>query len=205
MLENKVIVLTGGLGFIGGHLANYFINKGAKVYILDKFDKDCPRHLYNYKVLKHKNYERNFIELDITNGRIYKNIANKLPSAIYYTIHLAALTGVRSDIDSGLYFQTNVYGTKNTIKYLALKSQHFINFSSSNIYGNCKALKITENEKRIPINIYGYSKMFAEMACEKLFNDSIKSSNLKSITTLRPFNIYGTNYKECMVVFHKYF
>lgn len=204
--KGKVFLITGGLGFIGGHLIKWLLSKGAEVYIIDNrlmTPKKNSRQAYNMNM---------FLNLGINYGHLLIGDINdifelkarqtKIPNEIFCTIHLAAHTGVSRDgkISIGDYFTTNINGTKNIVDIFAPMSKHFINFSSSNVYGDCKDYYISENSETNPINAYGRSKLEAENYCREFVEDG-DVGLLKSMITLRPFNVYGSNYKKGAAIY----
>ena len=204
--KGKVFLITGGLGFIGGHLAKWLLSKGAEVYIIDNklmTPRKNSRQAYNMNMLLNLgiNYGHLLVG-DISNISEIRARRTRIPNEIFCTIHLAAHTGVSRDgkISGGDYFATNINGTKNIVDIFAPMSTHFINFSSSNVYGDNKDYYISENSETNPINAYGVSKLEAEGYCKE-FIESEDTGLLKSLITLRPFNIYGPNYKNGAAIY----
>jgi len=108
-------------------------------------------------------------------------------------IHTAALAGVRrSELYPEDYISTNIIGTKNLIdlseKYGVT---HFINFSSSSVYGADTKDGLKEDALKNPKSIYGMTKLMAEQIVER---SSIKT------TTIRPFTVYGENGRGDLVI-----
>jgi len=108
-------------------------------------------------------------------------------------IHCAALAGVRrSELYPEDYISTNVIGTKNLIdlseKYGV---KHFINFSSSSVYGADTKDGLKEDAVKNPKSIYGMTKLMAEQL--------VARSSIKT-TTIRPFTVYGENGRGDLVI-----
>ena len=181
------IFITGVAGFIGFSLANSFLNKGHRVYVIDNLDQ-----YYSIKIKKkrlnilkkYKNFA--FNKVDILNyAKLFNTINNKKIDVI---IHLAAQTGVRySIINPNKYLDVNISGFMNLIK--AIKNKKIIKFiyaSSSSVYGDSKKFPLKENDNLNPKNIYGLSKKINEEIA------NLKQYNFKiNFIGLRFFTIFG--------------
>ena len=100
------ILLTGGAGFIGSHVADELIAKGNRVVIIDNLSTG-----FEYNI----NPESKFIKADITDFKKIEEIfAEELPEIVY---HVAAQIDVRKSVSDPLFdAQTNIMGTLNLIK-----------------------------------------------------------------------------------------
>ena len=175
----KKVLITGGAGFIGHHLAKKLINKSIKVNILD-----------NLSTGKLKNIQKNtkFIKGDV---KKYNDVvkASKECDAIF---HLAASTQLqKSIVDPSETIQNNVIGTVNIIKICLKKKINLIFASSCSIYDLNAKVKLKENENVNPENPYALSKFIGE----KLIKFYGKNQNLK-FNILRFFNVFGPNQNE---------
>jgi len=124
------IIITGGAGFIGSHLAEFLVNKGYKIVIIDNLSTG---RLSNIKSFKKR---VKFVKADIS--KIGKWIDNFKNTQVVY--HLAALADIVPSIQNPKkYFDSNVVGTENIasaiIKY---KVKKVIYSASSSCYGNPK-------------------------------------------------------------------
>jgi len=153
------ILVTGCLGFIG-----------SKLYA--EIEKDHELVGYDIKVND-----------DIRDRRKLEYLFETENFDI--VIHLAALTGVRrGELYPDEYISTNVIGTKNLVELSEKYGvKHFINFSSSSIYGESKKA-LSEVDMPNPNSIYGMTKLMAEQI--------VRRSSLEW-TTIRPFTVYGEN------------
>jgi len=183
MKKIKKILITGGCGFIGSHLSNFFFDryKKAKIIIYDKMT--YAAHISNIKeILQSKRAV--LIKKDICN----------LPALIKYSanvdllIHAAAESHVdNSFILSDNFIKTNIQGTKNVMEAsLINKIKNIIHLSTDEVYGEIFKGKFIEESSLNPSNPYSSSKAAAEM----IVKGYIKSYKLP-VKVIRPNNIYG--------------
>ena len=172
------ILITGGAGYIGSHIAEQLIKKKYDVIILDNL-KTGHEKLINQKA--------NFIKGDINNKKLVNNIIRRYN--IQTIIHLAAFLNVsEAERNKSRYYKNNIDGTKNII--LACKNtsvQNFIFSSSSSIYGNIKG-SISERNKPNPKGYYAYTKFRGE----ELIKQYAKRYKYR-YGILRYFNVTGAS------------
>ena len=176
----STILITGGAGFIGSNLCEYFISKGNKVICLDNF---ATGHHHNLKnCIGNKNFE--LIEGDIRNS-VTCNFAVK---NVDFVLHQAALGSVpRSIIDPITTNQVNVSGFLNML--VASKDanvKRFIYAASSSTYGDSVALPKVEDTIGKPLSPYAITKYTNELYAD-IFS---KNYGLETIG-LRYFNVFG--------------
>lgn len=194
------IIITGGAGFIGSHLAEKLLNLGNLVVCIDNFD-----NFYNPE-LKRKNISslllnKNFIlqQLDIRDFQQIKECFKNFD--VDLVIHLAAKAGVRPSIQDPLgYFNTNVMGTLNILEAMRLNRINKMIFaSSSSVYGNNSKVPFAENDQTdFPISPYASTKKSAESLCytyHHLYNFKI--------FCLRLFTVYGPRQRPDLAI-HKF-
>ena len=99
-------------------------------------------------------------------------------------IHLAGKT--EKGLEWEEYFENNVIGTLNILKYCVEKNIKKIIFVSSYVYGNPKYLPIDEQHPIAPHNLYTKSKFLAEELCKKF-----SEMHDLNVIVLRPFNIFA--------------
>jgi len=173
MIKNKLIIVTGGAGFIGSHIAEE-LSKDNDVIVID--------NLYAGKI---ENIPPNvkFIQADI---RDYKSIA-ELISQADYVFHEAALVSVVESVERPLLTEEiNVLGTLNILKALSDGQGKLIFASSAAVYGDNQNLPLKESEKPKPLSPYGITKVSAEYYCKVFYE-------LYGVPTvsLRYFNVFG--------------
>ncbi len=179
--NNSYILLTGGAGYIGSHVALQFTKyTQKKLIILDNLSS-------GHKTLINK--KSKFLKADINNKALMKSIFSKY--RIDTVIHLAAKSiSKNSFLEKNKFIRTNYLATKKLCKLcLEFNVKYFIFTSSASVYGNKKGA-ISENSKTLPLTPYGISKLKAEKEIVKLFNKKIK------FAILRLFNVAGADYKN---------
>ncbi len=184
----KMILVTGGAGFIGSHVCDRLLEKGHKVICLDNFNDYYDPRIKKKNIshnLKNPNFKLE--KIDITEFEELKKVFEK--HNIQKIIHLAARAGVRPSIrQPDLYFDVNVKGTQNLLELSRRNSiKTFIFGSSSSVYGNNKTIPFSEKHSTDnQISPYAASKKCGEILC----NSYSKLYNL-NITCLRFFTVYG--------------
>lgn len=191
------ILITGGAGFIGSHLAEKLLDEGHRVVVIDNFDdfydpKEKRRNLIHCR----SNPEFFLVEGDIRDEKKLKNVFNK--DKIDVVVHLAAKTGVRPSIKHPqLYQETNIGGTLSLLEVVKdFKVKNFIFGSSSSVYGERSKVPFRENDRvDRPISPYGLSKVAGEQLCyvyHHLYGIPV--------TCLRFFTVYGPRQRPDMAI-----
>ena len=174
------VLITGGAGFIGSNLCEYFLNKNYKVVCLDNFSTG---HHYNIsEFLDNKNFT--LIEGDIRDFETCRKAVKNSD----YVLHQAALGSVpRSINDPILTNDVNVSGFLNMITASRdAKVKRFIYAASSSIYGDSVSLPKLENVIGKPLSPYAITKYVNELYAD-IFS---KTYGLETIG-LRYFNVFG--------------
>ena len=152
------ILITGGAGFIGSHLADFLISKKYEVVAVDNFllgRKNNITHLINSKNFK-------FIEEDLLNINKLKKIFQKNDFDVVF--HLAANSDIQNSAKNPQIDLDNTFMTTwNTLECCRLFNvNNFVFASSSAIYGDVQE-KLTENFGPLfPISYYGAGKLASE-------------------------------------------
>lgn len=180
-MSNKTrVLITGGAGFIGSNLCEYFLNKGYVVTCLDNF---ATGHRHNIEpFLSHPDFT--LIEGDIRDLETCQKAANGQD----YVLHQAALGSVpRSLKDPLTSNEVNVSGFLNMLwasKDAGVK--RFIYAASSSTYGDSESLPKVEEVIGKPLSPYAITKYVNELYAE-IFS---KSYGIETIG-LRYFNVFG--------------
>ena len=189
------IVITGGAGFIGSHIAENFAKDGHEVVIIDNLDP------YYSVDIKKRNIDivlssgdATFINADITNLEKIKEI---IDSTVDYVYHEAAQAGVRISVEDPFKpNNVNVLGTLNVLKAsLEADVKKVINASSSSVYGKVKYLPFDEKHPTEPVSPYGVSKLAAEHYCRVFY----EVYGLPT-TSLRYFTVYGPRMRPDLAI-----
>lgn len=161
--SEKVVLLTGGAGFIGSHVADMLLTRGDRVVIVDEmndyYDVRLKQANLAYLHEKHGDVKLTIYRGDICDVDFISDVFEKeRPS---HVCHLAARAGVRASIvDPYIYVHSNVEGTT---RLLDLSRQYFIkNFvyaSSSSVYGCSDKHVLSENDVvEKPVSPYAATK-----------------------------------------------
>ncbi|WP_017494988.1 SDR family oxidoreductase [Flavobacterium sp. WG21] len=174
------ILITGGAGFIGANLSEYFLDKGYKVVCLDNFSTG---HRYNLSdCLSNPNFT--LIEGDIRNLADCKRAVENVD----YVLHQAALGSVpRSINDPVTTNDVNVSGFLNMLTASRdAKVKRFVYAASSSTYGDSIGLPKIEEVIGKPLSPYAITKYVNELYAE-IFS---KTYGIETIG-LRYFNVFG--------------
>lgn len=172
------IIVTGGTGFIGSHIARRLTNDNHQVIIIDNL---CEGKLENIADIKNK---VKFYKEDILNltflEKIFKNVD--------YVFHEAALRSVERSVQNPL--ETNRVNIEGTLNVLLAsrnnKVKRVIFAGSSSVYGEQKAKVLTEALCSNPVSPYALSKLTGEFYLKQFYD----LFGLETIT-LRYFNVFG--------------
>ena len=174
------ILVTGGAGFIGSNLCEYFLSKGHQVTCLDNF---ATGHRHNLKdFINHPDFS--LIEGDIRN----LSDCQKAVQGVDYVLHQAALGSVpRSIKDPITTNEVNVSGFLNMLAASRdAKVKRFVYAASSSTYGDSQGLPKVEEVIGKPLSPYAITKYVNELYAD-IFS---RTYGLETIG-LRYFNVFG--------------
>lgn len=179
-MTGKQILVTGGAGFIGSALSEYFLEQGNQVVCLDNFLTGHRRNIEPF--LEKKNFR--LIEGDIRDQDTCRNAA----TGMEYVFHQAALGSVpRSVEDPASTNDINIKGTLNML--IASRDagvKRIVLASSSSVYGDSPGLPKVEEKTGEPLSPYAVTKVVGEKYA-RLFWDIY---GLETVS-LRYFNVFG--------------
>ncbi len=183
-----MILVTGGAGYIGSHMALKLLENNEKVVVFDNFSTG---HIETIETLMKEgkdNFE--FFEGDLLN----LNDLNALFKGrnIEAVIHFAAFSLVEeSTKNPAKYYKNNVTGSINLLDAMHKYNVNKIVFSSTAAtYGEPEEIPIKETSPQNPVNPYGTSKL----TVEKIMDDYDRAYGIKSVR-LRYFNVAGADSK----------
>ncbi len=174
------ILITGGAGFIGSNLCEYFLSKGHQVTCLDNF---ATGHRHNLKdFMDNANFR--LVEGDIRN----LSDCEKAVQGVDYVLHQAALGSVpRSIKDPITTNEVNVSGFLNMLTASRdAKVKRFVYAASSSTYGDSQGLPKVEDVIGKPLSPYAITKYVNELYAD-IFS---RTYGLETIG-LRYFNVFG--------------
>lgn len=169
-------IVTGGAGFIGSHLVEELIFKGAEVHVLDSMISGHLDYVHPHAVIH---------TYDICSKEAKQIILQEKPDVVF---HLAAQADVGRSIRDPKYdADVNINGTINILDACCKASVKKVIFAStSGVYGNLQKDLISEEDLAVPISYYGLSKLTAESYI-RLFYQLYRLP----YTILRYGNVYG--------------
>lgn len=181
------ILLTGGCGYIGSHVAVTLAGAGYKIIILDNFSNSNRKilekltDLIDDQIICH--------EGDVLNIQLLKSIL--LDYEVDAVIHLAGLKAVAESFSKPLnYYRNNVSGTLSLLEAMHEVGIKTLIFSSSaTVYGKPDYLPLDEQHPACPISPYGRSKHYAE----EIMADLVAADADWKINVLRYFNPAGAH------------
>ena len=179
------VLITGGAGFIGSHLAEQLVNRGDDVVIIDDLSTGS---IHNIKALKTSNHFEYFID-SVTNERLMAELVDSA-DVIY---HLAAAVGVKLIVESPTRtMETNIRGTEIILELAAKKKKRVLITSTSEVYGKRDTVPFQEGNDLI---LGPPDKGRWSYACSKLIDEflAIAYWKEKRVPTVvaRMFNVVG--------------
>ncbi len=180
----KKILITGGGGYIGSHVAKLFLEKGFPVVVLDNFFRGYREPLRILSKIGSIEVE----EADLLDADAVRAVFAK--HDIGAVLHFAALCIVNESVEQPeLYMRNNVEGTGNLLSAMRASGVKRLIFSSTcAVYGEAEYLPVDEAHPLHPANPYGESKL----AAEELVRQAGKRYELHSII-FRYFNVCGAS------------
>ena len=194
------ILLTGGAGFIGSHVAEALVRRANEVCIVDNFDSFYPSSRKRQNLdLVGKAGDFDFQEVDIRDleslSRVFED---HRPDIV---IHLAAKAGVRPSIhDPATYYEVNVRGTLNLLEMCRQQRVgKFLFGSSSSVYGDANSAPWSEDVTNLrPVSPYAASKVAGEVLCH-----TYAHLHAIRVVCLRFFTVYGPRQRPDLAI-HKF-
>ena len=179
------VLITGGAGFIGSHLAERFVNRGDHVAIVDDLSTGS---IHNIKALKTSNNFEYFID-SVTNEQLMAELVDSA-DVIY---HLAAAVGVKLIVESPTRtMETNIRGTEIVLELAAKKKKRVLITSTSEVYGKRDTVPFQEGDDLV---LGPPDKGRWSYACSKLIDEflAIAYWKEKRVPTVvaRMFNVVG--------------
>jgi UDP-glucose 4-epimerase len=175
-LSGRVLV-TGGAGFIGGHLVKRLKERGLEVTVLDNLSTGSMKNLEEATAVE-------FVKGEITD----RSLTGKLMRDTDAVIHLAAIVDHETCLrDPAVAREVNVNGTQTLLEEAGERDvQRFVYASSAAVYGHATEVPIREDSRLAPISPYGASKAEAEQRCLEY----AQTYGMRVIC-LRFFNVFG--------------
>ncbi len=191
-LDGLRVLITGGAGFVGSHLADLLIQRGSEVVVYDNFN---PFYSGKERNVVHNLQKKNYrlVKADILD---YESLV-KATKGVDVVFHQAAQAGVRYSIKHPLeVHRINTTGTLNVLLAARDSDVSKVVFaSSSSVYGVPRSLPISEEHPTNPNSPYAASKLAAEKYC-KVFSEVYGLE----VVMLRYFSVYGPRGRPDQVI-----
>lgn len=201
-IHGKSILVTGAAGFIGSHVAESLLARGASVVALDNFDSFYDPSLKRMNILELERVASRvqakfrLIEADIRDERAIAAVFER--QRFDGVIHLAARAGVRPSIaEPALYASVNVVGTSVLLEAARRAGcARFVCASSSSVYGNNRRVPFSETDPvDHPISPYAATKK----ACE-LIGHTFHHLYGMPVAMLRFFTVFGPRQRPDLAI-----
>jgi UDP-glucose 4-epimerase len=183
----KNILVTGGSGYVGSHLAVKLLELGYNVTLVDNFSNSNKLVIKKIKKITNKNFF--FYKLNILDSKKLFTILKK--KKIQSVFHLAAFKSVNESVlFPAKYYNNNIFGIISLIEAMEKAYVYNLIFSSSAVvYGESMYLPIDEDHPVKPLSPYGLSKLL----CEQYLNYIVSKNKKWKIISLRYFNPVGSH------------
>lgn len=199
-LNNKNILVTGAVGFIGSYLSKRLVNEypTCTVIGLDNMNDYYDVSLKEYRLNELQNFSNfKFIKGNLADKQLISQIFEDYKPSV--VVNLAAQAGVRYSIDNpDVYIESNIIGFYNILEACRhYPVEHLVYASSSSVYGNNEKVPYSTDDKvDNPISLYAATKKSNEL----LAHCYSKLYNIPS-TGLRFFTVYGPAGRPDMAYF----
>lgn len=190
-------LVTGAAGFIGSHLSEALLDRGAEVTGIDCFTDYYPRSIKELNLDVNRAHPRfRFVEARLQDADLARVL-----DGVTHVFHLAAQAGVRKSWgrDFRTYTENNVDASQRLLEACVGRPLHrFVYASSSSVYGDNVAIPMREDALPQPVSPYGVTKLAAEQLCYLYsVNHGVPA------TSMRYFTVYGPRQRPDMG-FHRF-
>src|SRR5271157_1543696 len=190
-MVERMMLVTGGAGFIGSHLTEELLKEGQKVVVLDNFSNGKTENIQHLR----GNPSLTLVKEDLKKPKKLQQLVNESDTIF----HLAANPEVRiGETHPKTHFEENILATFNLLEAVRKsgKPKTLIFASTSTVYGEAKKVPTPEDYgPLIPISTYGASKL----ACEALITSYAYTFNHQALI-LRLANIIGPRSNHGVIV-----
>jgi len=173
------VLITGGAGYIGSHMAHALVDKGETAVILDNLSTGVRGQVPD---------RARFVEGEVADRDLVRRVLKE--NGVEAVLHFAAATVVPDSVADPLrYYENNTASSRNLLEACQAHGiKHFIFSSTAAVYGETDAATVDENAPTEPANPYGRSKLMTEW----MLHDLAQASDLRYVA-LRYFNVAGAD------------
>ncbi|HEY3541068.1 MAG TPA: NAD-dependent epimerase/dehydratase family protein [Gaiellaceae bacterium] len=141
--ERNSVLITGGAGFIGSHLAELLLDAGHEVFVLDDLSTGSERNVAHLR-------DRRDFHL-VVDSVLKTSVVNELVHRCDVVFHLAAAVGVRLIVEEPVHtLVTNIQGTENVLEYCNRFGKRVLVASTSEVYGDRREPEaLSEDSRRL--------------------------------------------------------
>jgi UDP-glucose 4-epimerase len=179
------VLITGGAGFVGCHLAEALLERGDEVFVLDNLSTGSIDNIEHLKPHPSFHYTID----TVTNEPLLAEMIDRCD----VVVHLAAAVGVKLIVEQPVYtIETNVHGTEVVLKHAAKKRKLVLIASTSEVYGKSVAVPFSETADLVlgPTNKHRWA-----YACSKMIDEFLALAYWKErklpVIVVRLFNTVG--------------
>ena len=179
------VLITGGAGFVGSHLAEALLSRGDEVFILDNLSTGSIHNIAHLK-----EHARFHYTIDsITNEPLLAELVDRADTVV----HLAAAVGVKLIVEAPVHtIETNVHGTEVVLKHANKKKKLVLIASTSEVYGKSVELPFREDADLV---LGPTAKHRWAYACSKMIDEFLALAYWKErklpVIIVRLFNTVG--------------
>jgi UDP-glucose 4-epimerase len=179
------VLITGGAGFIGSHLAETLLDRGDEVHILDDLSTGSVSNISHLKP-----HPRFHYTIDtVMNERLLAELVDDCDTVV----HLAAAVGVKLIVEAPVHtIETNVHGTEVVLKHANKKKKLVVIASTSEVYGKGVTVPFSEEDDLVlgPTQKHRWA-----YACSKMIDEFLALAYWKErklpVIVIRLFNTVG--------------
>ena len=177
-MGDKTVLLTGGAGYIGSHVALDLVREGYEVIILDDLSRGFAAAVMGCELVRADVGDKDLLGALLDNHRV---------SAVF---HFAGSTIVPESVENPLmYYENNTVKSRNLMEAcVEYGVRHFIFSSTAAVYGIPESGLVSLDSPTEPVNPYGMSKLMTEV----MLRDLSRVAPL-SYAVLRYFNVAGAD------------
>ena len=177
-MGDKTILLTGGAGYIGSHVALDLLREGYEVIVLDDLSKGFAAAVTGCEL----------VQGDVGNKDLLTLLLDK--RRVRAVMHFAGSTIVPESVKNPLkYYENNTVKSRNLLEVCVQTGvKHFVFSSTAAVYGIPESGRVTLQSPTNPVNPYGMSKLMTEI----MLRDVSRVTPL-SHAALRYFNVAGAD------------